>query len=136
MEGQFPYLNIDTITRKLNPVFPATVVGRPPKEDMFLGIAATEIFGGLIKLVNPEVEDLWAYYEAGFHNLLVVSVDEVSKNAVKAMLSIWGTGQLSLTKCILTIPRFVDTKDIIQVLGYLGENFDLEKFNFYYRHHL
>jgi len=128
MEGQFPYLNIDTITRKLNPVFPATVVGRPPKEDMFLGIAATEIFGGLIKLVNPEVEDLWAYYEAGFHNLLVVSVDErYPKNAVKAMLSIWGTGQLSLTKCILTIPRFVDTKDIIQVFGYLGENFDPRK---------
>ena len=52
-DDTFPYLNIDTITRKLNPVFPATVVGRPPKEDMFLGIAATEIFGGLIKLVNP-----------------------------------------------------------------------------------
>lgn len=125
MEANFPYLNIKTITRKIDPIFPATVVGRPPKEDMFLGDAATDIFGPLIKLVNPEVLDLWAYYEAGFHNLLVVSVDErYPKNSVKAMMSIWGTGQLSLTKCIITVPKFVDAKDIIEVFGYLGENFD------------
>jgi len=128
MESEFPYLEIKSITRKNNPVFPATVVGRPPKEDMFLGMAATDIFGPLIRLVNPEVEDMWAYYEAGFHNLLVVSVDErYPKNSVKAMMSIWGTGQLSLTKCIITVPRFVDTRNIIEVFGYLGENFDPQK---------
>ena len=89
MESEFPYLEIKSITRKNNPVFPATAVGRPPKEDMFLGMAATDIFGPLIRLVNPEVEDIWAYYEAGFHNLLVVSVDErYPKNSVKAMMSI------------------------------------------------
>ena len=128
MESQFPYLEIESITRKNNPIFPATVVGRPPKEDMYLGMAATDIFGPLISLVNPEVEDLWAYYEAGFHNLLVLSVDErYPKNAVKAMMSIWGTGQLSLTKCIMTVPKFVNSRDIIEVFGYLGENFDPRK---------
>ena len=128
MESQFPYLEIETITRKNNPIFPATVVGRPPKEDMYLGMAATDIFGPLISLVNPEVEDLWAYYEAGFHNLLVLSIDErYPKNAVKAMMSIWGTGQLSLTKCIIAVPKFVNSRDIIEVFAYLGENFDPQK---------
>ena len=37
------------------------------------------------------------------------------------------TGQLSLTKCIITVPRFVDTRNIIEVFGYLGENFDPQK---------
>ncbi|MEC9381511.1 MAG: menaquinone biosynthesis decarboxylase [Thermodesulfobacteriota bacterium] len=125
MESQFPFLNIKTITRKHNAIFPATVVGRPPKEDMYLGMAATHIFGPLIRLVNPEIIDLWAYYEAGFHNLLVVSVDErYPKNSVKCMMSIWGTGQLSLTKCIITVPSFVNPENLEEVFGYLGANFN------------
>jgi len=125
MEGDFPYMDVKTITRKHNAIFPATVVGRPPKEDMFLGNAATNIFSPLIKLVTPEISDMWAYYESGFHNLLVISVDErYPKNSVKAMMSVWGTGQLSLTKCIITVPSFVDPKNINEVLGYLGENFN------------
>ena len=55
------------------------------------------------------------------------SSDLYPKNSVKAMMSIWGTGQLSLTKCIITVPRFVDTRNIIEVFGYLGENFDPQK---------
>ena len=125
MEGQFPYLNVKTITRRHNAIFPATVVGRPPKEDMFLGMAAMNIFGPLIKLINPEIMDIWAFYEAGFHNLLVVSIDEkYPKNSVKSMMSIWGTGQLSLTKCIITVPSFVDPRNIELVFAYLGANFD------------
>ena len=125
MESQFPFMNVKTITRKHNAIFPATVVGRPPKEDMYLGNAATHIFGPLIRLVNPEIRDLWAYYEAGFHNLLVVSIDEkYPKNSVKCMMSIWGTGQLSLTKCIITVPSFVDPRNINEVFAYLGANFN------------
>lgn len=128
MEGQFPYMNVKAITRKHNAIFPATVVGRPPKEDMYLGMAATNIFAPILKLVTPEITDLWAYYESGFHNLLVLSIDErYPKNSVKAMMSVWGTGQLSLTKCIITVPSFVDSRDIKKVLGYLGANFNPEK---------
>jgi 4-hydroxy-3-polyprenylbenzoate decarboxylase len=42
-------------------------------------------------------------------------------------MSVWGTGQLSLTKCIITVPSFVDSRDIKKVLGYLGANFNPEK---------
>jgi 4-hydroxy-3-polyprenylbenzoate decarboxylase len=128
MEGDFPYMKVEAITRKHNAIFPATIVGRPPKEDMFLGMAATNIFAPLLKLVTPEITDLWAYYESGFHNLLVLSIDErYPKNSVKAMMSVWGTGQLSLTKCIVTVPSFVNPRDIKEVLGYLGANFDPTK---------
>ena len=128
MEEQFPYLNVRTITRKHNAIFPATVVGRPPKEDMFLGMAASNIFGPLIKLINPEIIDIWAFYEAGFHNLLVISIDErYPKNSVKSMMAIWGTGQLSLTKCIIAVPSFVDPTNIEDVLAYFGANFDPSK---------
>ena len=53
------------------------------------------------KVIHPEVVDLWAYFEAGFHNLLVVAVDNrFAKEAMKTALGLLGTGQLSLTKCV------------------------------------
>lgn len=124
MQEDFPIFNVSEITRRLLPVFPATIVGKPPKEDIFLGIAAAEMFSPLIKIIQPEVKRMWAYPEAGFHNLLVVSVDErYPKNGIKAMLALWGTGQLLLTKCMIMVSSDVDPTDFSAVLTEIGENF-------------
>lgn len=125
MEADFPILKVKTITHKHNAIYPATVVGKPPKEDIFLGIAAGEMFSPLIRIIQPEVKDMWAYPEAGFHNLLAVSVDErFPKNGIKAMLALWGIGQLLLTKCMITVSSDVDPRDFNAVLNEIGENFD------------
>jgi 4-hydroxy-3-polyprenylbenzoate decarboxylase len=68
---------------------------------------------------------MWAYPEAGFHNLLVVSVDErYPKNGIKAMLALWGTGQLLLTKCMIVVSSDINPRDWSTVLREIGENFD------------
>ncbi|MCH8029913.1 MAG: menaquinone biosynthesis decarboxylase [Candidatus Dadabacteria bacterium] len=125
MEADFPVFKLREITHRLNAVFPATIVGKPPKEDIFLGMAAADMFSPLVRIINPEIKDMWAYPEAGFHNLLVVAVDErYPKNAVKAMLALWGTGQLLLTKCMVMVSSEVDPRDFNAVLEEIGENFD------------
>ena len=125
MEADFPIFKLNTITHKNRPIFPATIVGKPPKEDVFLGMAAGEMFSPLVKIIQPEVKDMWAYYEAGFHNLLAVSVDErYPKNGIKTMLALWGTGQLLLTKCMITVSSDIDPRDFSAVLNEIGENFD------------
>lgn len=125
MESDFPVLRVKTITHKNNAVYPATVVGKPPKEDIFLGIAAGEMFSPLIKIIQPEIKDMWAYPEAGFHNLLAVSVDErFPKNGTKAMLALWGIGQLLLTKCMIIVSSDINPRDFSAVLNEIGENFD------------
>jgi menaquinone biosynthesis decarboxylase len=125
MEAPFPAFRINEITHRHNPIYPATVVGKPPKEDIFLGIAAAEMFSPLIKIIQPEVKRMWAYPEAGFHNLLVVSVDErYPKNGIKAMLALWGTGQLLLTKCMVMVSSDINPRDFSAVLREIGENFD------------
>ncbi|MGI9553325.1 MAG: hypothetical protein ACR2NC_00245, partial [Thermodesulfobacteriota bacterium] len=87
--------------------------------------AAGEMFSPLIKIIQPEVKDMWAYPEAGFHNLLAVSVDErYPKNGIKAMLALWGIGQLLLTKCMVTVSSDVNPRDFSAVLNEIGENFD------------
>lgn len=94
-------------------------------EDKYLGNATQQVLGPLIRLIHPEIRNLWAYYEAGFHNLLVVSVEErYQKEAMKTALSIMGEGQLSLTKCIVTVSEDVNPRDFNAVLKAIRENFD------------
>jgi 4-hydroxy-3-polyprenylbenzoate decarboxylase len=94
-------------------------------EDKFLGDATQEILGPLARTLHTEVRDVWAYFEAGFHNLLVVSVEErYRKEAMKAALGLLGTGQLSLTKCIVLVSSGVDVRNWSAVLKEVREQFD------------
>jgi len=72
--AEFPVFHITAMTHRRDPIYPATIVGIPPMEDKFLGDATQRILGPLAKLLHTEVKGLWAYYEAGFHNFLAVSV--------------------------------------------------------------
>ena len=55
-----------------NPIFPATIVGRPPMEDFYLGHATERIFLPLLKLTIPEIVDYHMPAEGIFHNLVFV----------------------------------------------------------------
>jgi UbiD family decarboxylase len=121
----FPVFHLKKITHKKNPVYPAAVVGIPPMEDKFLGDASQQILGPLIKLIHREIKGLWAYYEAGFHNLLVASVEErYKKEALKAALGLLGTEQLALTKTLILVSEQVDPQSWTQVLKEIRNNFD------------
>ncbi|HTP79647.1 MAG TPA: menaquinone biosynthesis decarboxylase [Bacteroidota bacterium] len=121
----FPVFHVRHIAQRRNPVYPAIVVGRPPMEDKFLGDASQKILGPLARLIHKEVRDLWAYSEAGFHNLLVVAVEErYKKEALKAALGLLGTGQLSLTKTLILVSEEVPVADWRSVLRAVRESFD------------
>jgi 4-hydroxybenzoate decarboxylase subunit C len=123
--SEFPVFRLNAITHRRNPIYPGTVVGRPPMEDKFLGDATQQILGPLIRLIHPEIKSLWAYYEAGFHNLLVVEIEErYEKEAAKTAMSLMGEGQLSLTKCIVTVSAGVNPRDWNAVLREIRDNFD------------
>jgi len=123
--ANFPVFHIKKITRRKNAIYPATVVGKPPMEDKFLGDATQQILGPLARMIHKEIKELWAYYEAGFHNLLVVSVEQrYQKEAMKSALGLMGTDQLSLTKSIILISDSVNPRDWNAVLRAIKDNFD------------
>jgi 4-hydroxybenzoate decarboxylase subunit C len=125
--ADFPVFHIRKITMRRNPVYAATVVGKPPQEDKFLGIAAGEMVGPLIKLIHPNVVDLAAYVGAGFHNLLVASVKERHpKEVLKTAMALLGTGQLSLTKVLVLVGPQRDPRDFRRVLVDLWQRFTPE----------
>jgi 4-hydroxybenzoate decarboxylase subunit C len=125
--SDFPVFNVRTVTRRRNAMYVATVVGKPPQEDKFLGIASGELLGPLIQLIHPNVVDVSAYVGAGFHNLLVASVKERHpKEVLKTAMALLGTGQLSLTKVLVLVRADRDPRDFRGVLQDIGERFDPE----------
>jgi 4-hydroxy-3-polyprenylbenzoate decarboxylase len=123
--AEFPVFHVKTITHRKNPIYPATVVGIPPMEDKFLGDATQQILGPLVKLIHSEITDMWAYYEAGFHNLLVVAVDQrYAKESIKTALGLMGMSQLSLTKCLILVSEGVNVRNFDEVMKNVRDNFD------------
>ena len=123
-QAPFPVFHVKTVTRRRHPVYPATVVGKPPQEDRYLGDAVQEFLNPFVKMLRPEVRDLWAYFEAGFHNLLVVSVrTRYTKEPMKTALGLFGEGQLALTKCIVLVGPEVNPRDWTAVLKAIGRHF-------------
>src|SRR5258705_9109593 len=98
----FPVFHLRDITHRERPIYQASVVGKPPQEDKYMGEAVQEMFTGVLKVLHPEIRDLWAYFEAGFHNLLVVSVgNRFAKEAKKTPPGLMGPGPLSPPKAII-----------------------------------
>lgn len=121
----FPVFRLTSVSRRRNPVYPAAVVGKPPQEDKYIGNALQDLTLPILKVMHPEVTDAWAYYETGFHSLLVVGVRErYHKEAVKTALGLLGTGQLSLTKCLVTVGPDVNVRDFRAVLREIRRHFD------------
>jgi len=121
----FPVFHLKAVTHRRRPIYQASVVGKPPQEDKFMGEAVQEFFAGVLRVLHPEVRSLWAYFEAGFHNLLVVSVgNRFAKEAMKTALGLMGTGQLSLTKAIVLVDEDVNPRDRAAVFGAIARHFD------------
>jgi 4-hydroxy-3-polyprenylbenzoate decarboxylase len=112
--ADFPVFRVATITHRDDAIYPAAVVGKPPQEDRFMGDATQMVMGPLIKLIRPEVSALWAYYETGFHNLLVI----------RTAMGLLGEGQLGLTKCLVLVDSNVDVKSFPEVLRAIRRHFN------------
>ena len=121
----FPVLWVQRMTRRRSPIYLSAVVGKPPQEDRYIGDAVQEMLLPMIRLIHPELRDIWAYYEAGFHSLAVASVwERFEKEGMKTALGLLGTGQMALTKCLVLVDADVDARDFAAVLRALRDHFD------------
>jgi UbiD family decarboxylase len=126
--AEFPVFHVRRVTRRRAPLYPASVVGRPPQEDKYMGIAAGEMIGPLIRVINPNVVDLYAYDDAGFHNLLAVALKERHpKEVLKTALALLGTGQLALTKVAVMLREDVPVRSFSALLRELWYRFEPEE---------
>ena len=95
----FPVMRVSAITSKKSPVFHATVVGKPPLEDKFMGYATERIFLPLFKTSAPDLIDYKMPENGVFHNLILAKFDaKYPAHAKQLMHAFWGVGQMSFVK--------------------------------------
>ena len=108
----YPVFEAQTVFRRKDAIYPATVVGKPRQEDFFIGDYLQELLSPLFPLVMPAVRDLWSYGETGFHSLAAAVVRErYGREALSAGFRILGEGQLALTKFLLLTDTPQDLRD-------------------------
>ena len=91
MPDDYPVFHVTCITHRNRPIYPATIVGRPPTEDYWMGKVTERMFMPMIRTILPEVVDMNMPAEGVFHNLVIVSMKkEYPGQARKVMHGLWG----------------------------------------------
>ncbi len=126
LADDYPVFHVTALTHRKNPVYNATLVGRPPMEDCYLAKATERLFLPMLQTVFPEIKDYWFPWEGVFHNIVVVALEkEYPGHAQKIMSGLWGQGQMSFCKAIAVVDAEIDPSDPAAVLRQLALRFDL-----------
>jgi 4-hydroxy-3-polyprenylbenzoate decarboxylase len=124
----YPRVHVTAVTMRKNPVYAATLVGRPPMEDFFLGHATERIFLPLLRLTVPEIVDYHMPAYGIFHNLIFVSIDkQYPGQAYKVMNALWGAGLMSLAKLIVVLDKDVNVRNPDEAWWVALNNIDPER---------
>jgi len=126
LADRYPTFHVQCVTRRRSPIYPATVVGKPPMEDAWLGKATERIFLPLLQMVVPEIVDYNLPVEGGFHNLAIVAVKKsYPGQAKKVMNALWGLGHMMmLTRVLLIVDHDIDPGDVRGVVWDALNNVD------------
>ncbi len=99
LDEEYPFMNVTAITHKKNPIFAATVVGKPPLEDKYMGHATERIFLPLLKTTAPDLVDYYMPENGVYHNLILAKIKTLYPgHAQQVMHAFWGVGQMSFVK--------------------------------------
>ena len=121
----YPVFHITCITQRREPIYPTTIVGKPPMEDCYMGKATERLFLPLLKLMIPEIVDMNLPLFGVFHNFAFLSIDKrYPFQAKKVMHGIWGMGQMMFTKIIVVVDKDVNVQNVDEVLWRVGNNVD------------
>jgi 4-hydroxy-3-polyprenylbenzoate decarboxylase len=128
LADRFPTFHVQCVTHRRDPIYPATVVGKPPMEDAWLGKATERIFLPLLQMVVPEIVDMNLPVEGGFQNLAIVSICKAYPGqGKKVMNALWGLGHMMmLTRVLVIVDEDVDVQDTRTVAWFVLNNLDAQ----------
>lgn len=125
LADEYPVFHIQCITHRKNPIYPATIVGKPPMEDCYIAKATERIFLPVLQQIIPEILDINLPLTGVFHNCAMVSIKKTyPQQAKKVMQAIWGMGQMMFTKMIIVVDEHVNVQDENEVWWRVFNNID------------
>ena len=117
LEGEYPVFHVECVTHRKDAIYLATVVGRPPQEDFYMGYAIERVFLPLMKMQHSEIVDVSMPAEGIVHNLMIVAIRKsYPGHARKVMSAIWSLGQAMFTKTIVVVDHDVNVHDFKEVV--------------------
>lgn len=126
LRDEYPVFHVTAVTHRSNPIYSATVVGRPPMEDCYLALTTERLFLPMIKAILPEIKDYWLPWEGVFHNIVVAAIDkEYPRHAWKVISGLWGMGQMSFAKAIVIVDDESLLSDGPRLLKHILDSIDL-----------
>ncbi len=127
LADNYPVFHITCITHRENPIYAATVVGKPPMEDCYMAKATERIFLPLLQQIIPEIIDINMPLEGVFHDCVIVSINKTfPMQARKVMHALWGLGQMMNVKMIIVVDAHVNVQDLSEVAWRVFNNIDAE----------
>ncbi|TCS76683.1 menaquinone biosynthesis decarboxylase [Pectinatus cerevisiiphilus] len=128
LADDYPVFHITCITHRKNPIYAATIVGKPPMEDCYIAKATERIFLPLMQQMLPEIVDINCPLEGVFHNCMMISIKKTyPQQAKKVMQAIWGMGQAMFTKMIIIVDAHVNVQDQKEVWWRVYNNIDAKQ---------
>ena len=131
LQHDFPVLQVERVYHRPDPIWPFTVVGRPPQEDTVFGQFIHELTGPVVPTLVAGVKAVHAVDAAGVHPLLLAIGSEryvpyEERRRPRELLTqangLLGQGQMSLAKYLWIVdgqddPR-LDIHDVAAFLQY------------------
>jgi 4-hydroxy-3-polyprenylbenzoate decarboxylase len=113
----YPVFTLTGIMRRRDPIYLATVVGKPVLEDAFIGKVIERAFLPLIQMFHPEVVDFSMPAAGWFQGMAIISIKkQYPGQAKKVMMGLWGMGQLALTKIFIVVDSEINVHDADDVV--------------------
>ncbi len=123
--ANYPVFHVTCITQRKYPIYPATIVGKPPMEDCYMGKATERMFLPFIRMQFPEVVDMNLPLEGVFHNCALISIKKsYPMHAHKIINAIWGLGQMMFTKFVFIFDEEVNVQNTSEAAWKAFNNVD------------
>ncbi|MDA3820044.1 MAG: menaquinone biosynthesis decarboxylase [Candidatus Delongbacteria bacterium] len=122
LEDTYPVFHLTAITHRKNAVYPATITGIPPMEDLYFSKTTETLFKPAIKmLIAPEMEDFHLPAEGTAHNLVLMHVKNSFPGSIhKTMHALMGAGQMMFSKILIALPQDVELTDYPAVIDHVA----------------
>jgi len=124
----YPVFHVSCITHRKDMIYPATIVGKPPMEDCYMGKATERVFLPLIRLDFPEIRDINLPMEGVFHNAALISIKKsYPGHAKKIIHGLWGKGQMMFAKLLIIVDSDVDVQNVSYTAWRVLNNVDWKR---------
>lgn len=139
LKHPFPFLQVQNVFHKKNPIWHFTIVGRPPQEDSSFGYLIHQMVKEITKDEFKGVKEIHAVDVAGVHPLLLAIGSERympfretrPEEIITQAMHILGKGQTSLAKYLLICNTEEDSglsvKDVRKFLSFILERIRLDR---------